>query len=185
MKNYTPSEIIRGCKKEDPHFQKALVQQYSGLLMGIGKRYTRDSEAAKDLLQDTLIKILKGIPKYKEQGNFEAWMKRILVNTALKQLDKGSFKNELYTIEDTPDKTIGPNVYANMAADELIQIINKLPENYKTIFNLHAVEGFSHKEISEMLNIKESTSRSQLTRARGILKKHLGRREKVNKYYKI
>lgn len=179
MKKYSQQEIIKGCRKQDPRFQKALVVQYSGLLLAVSRRYVRDTESAKDILQEALVKILKAIPNYKEQGNFEAWIKRIVINTALKFFDKGSFKNELYTIDDLPEKAIDPDVYADMAADELIVLINKLPEAYRTIFNLHAIEGFSHREISEMIGIEESTSRSQLTRARGMLKKYLYKHEKI------
>jgi len=106
-------------------------------------------------------------------------MKRILINTALKVFDKSSFKNELYTIEDLPHTPINPEVYSSLAAEELMEIINQLPEVYKTIFNLHAIEGYSHKEISELIGIKESTSRSQLTRARMMLKKYLSKNEKI------
>lgn len=179
MKKYSQQEIINGCRKQDPRFQKALVVQYSGLLLAVSHRYVRDTESAKDVLQEALVKILRAIPDYKEQGNFEAWIKRIVVNTALKFFDKSSFKNELYTIDDLPEKSVNPDVYSNMAAEELILLINKLPEAYRTIFNLHAIEGFSHREISKMVGIEESTSRSQLTRARGMLKKYLSKHEKI------
>lgn len=179
MKNYSIQEIIKGCKKQDPRFQKALVVQYSGLLMAVSRRYAKDTESAKDVLQEALIKIIKALPAYQEQGNFEAWIKRIVINTALRFFDKGSFRNELYMIEDVPEKSIAPDVYSNLAADELILVINELPATYRTIFNLHAIEGFSHREISEMIGIEESTSRSQLTRARSMLRKRLSKHEKI------
>lgn len=147
--------------------------------MAVSRRYTRDHDSAKDILQEALIKIIKAIPNYKEQGSFEAWIKRVVINTALKFFDKGSFKNELYTIDDQPEKSVNPDVYANMAAEELIAVINQLPETYRTIFNLHAIEGYSHREISKVMGIEESTSRSQLTRARAMLKKKLTKHEKI------
>lgn len=179
MKKYSQQEIIQGCRKQDPRLQKALVVQYSGRLMAISRRYARDTESAKDILQEALIKIIKAIPNYQEQGSFEAWLKRIVINTALKFFDKSSFKNELYTIDNLPEKSIHPNVYSNMAAEELVRVIDRLPTTYRTIFNLHAIEGFSHREISDMIGIEESTSRSQLTRARGMLKKYLSKNEKI------
>jgi len=179
LKTYTPQEIIRGCKKQDPRFQKALVVQYSGLLMAVSRRYTKNQASSKDVLQEALIQILKSITNYKEQGTFEAWMKRIVINTSIKYFSKKSFKNELYTIEDQSEKSVEPNAYSNMAAAELMEVINKLPDSYRTIFNLYAIEGFSHKEISEMLDITESTSRSQLTRARASLKKILIKEDKI------
>ena len=179
MKKYTSQEIIRGCKKQEPRFQKALVVQYSGLLMAVSRRYTKDQSSSKDILQEALIQIIKSITNYKEQGTFEAWMKRIVINTAIKYFSKNSFKNELYTIEDQVENSVEPGAYSNMAAAELMEIINQLPDSYRTIFNLHAIEGYSHKEIGEMLNITESTSRSQLTRARASLKKILITKEKI------
>ena len=147
--------------------------------MAVSIRYSRDAESAKDILQESFIKILRALPNYEEQGNFEAWMKRIVINTALKFFNKSSFKNELYTIDDTPEQPVKPEVYSNMAVEELMEVINQLPEAYRTIFNLHAIEGFSHREIGEMLGIEESTSRSQLTRARGMLRKFLSKHEKI------
>ncbi len=179
LKKYTPQEIIRGCKKQDPRFQKALVVQYSGLLMAVSRRYTKDQSSSKDILQEALIQILNSISNYKEQGSFEGWMKRIVINIAIKYFRRKSFKNELYTIEDQPDNKVEPTAYANMAAAELMEGINKLPDSYRTIFNLYAIEGFSHKEIGEMLDITESTSRSQLTRARASLKKILIKEGKI------
>jgi len=179
LKNFTQQEIIRGCKKQDPRCQKALVVRYSGLLMAVSRRYTRDQYSAKDILQESLIQILKSIPNYKEQGTFEAWMKRITINTAIKFFDKSSFKNELYTIDNQPTSSIPSEAYSNLAAEELWSLIGQLPENFRTVFNLHAIEGYSHKEISEMLEIKESTSRSHLTRARSLLRKILTKSDKI------
>jgi len=179
LTNYTQQEIIRGCKIKDPRFQKALVIRYAGLLMGVSQRYTRDKAFAKDVLQEAYIQILKSITDYQEQGQFEAWMKRIVINMALKYFDKSSFKNELYTIDNVPERGITPDAYSNLASDELLVIINRIPKNYRTIFNLHAIEGYSHKEISELLGIKESTSRSQLTRARTMLRKLFAKNENI------
>jgi len=153
--------------------------KYSEHLMAVSIRYTRDPAMAKDILQDSLVKILKSVSTYKEQGHFEAWMKRIVINTALKYMDKSSFKKELYTIDNVPESAYDPEVYSHLAANELLDIINSIPKTYATVFNLHAMEGYSHREISEMLGIEESTSRSQLTRARAMLKKILLKNDKI------
>jgi RNA polymerase sigma-70 factor (ECF subfamily) len=179
LKKYSEQQIIAGCRQQKPLFQRALVVQYSGILMGTSLRYARDESAAKDILQDALIKILRAIPKYQDQGKLSAWMKRIVINTALNQMDKGSFRNELYTIDSLPDQVISPQVYNQMAAAELMEVIKTLPESYRTIFNLHAIEGYSHREISQMLHIEESTSRSKLTRARTMLRKLLINHESI------
>lgn len=179
MKKYSPQEIIRGCKKQDPLFQKALVVQYSGLLMVVSRRYSKNPSSSKDILQEALIHILTSITSYKEKGSFEGWMKRIVINIALKYFRNKSYKNELYTIEDHPENSVEPSAYSSMAAAELMEIINRLPDSYRTIFNLYAIEGFSHKEIGEMLNITDSASRSQLARARASLKKILIKEGKI------
>ena len=147
--------------------------------MAVSRRYTKDQSSSKDILQEGLIHILNSISNYKEQGNFEAWMKRIIINIAVKYFRNKSFKNELYTIEDQPEKMVEPSAYASMAAAELMEVIDQLPDSYRTIFNLYAIEGFSHKEIAQLLEITESTSRSQLTRARASLKKILLKEGKI------
>lgn len=179
MDKFTQQEIIQGCQKQNPRFQKALVVQYSGILMSVSRRYTRDDALAKDVLQEALIKILKSIPNYKDQGNFEAWLKRIVINCAITFINKSSFKNELYNIAELPEKSTAPEIYSSLASDELLYLIAQLPTTYSTVFNLFAVEGYSHKEISQMLEIEESTSRSQLTRARGMLRKLLLKSQKT------
>jgi RNA polymerase sigma factor (sigma-70 family) len=173
LKNYTQQEIIAGCIKQDPRFQRALVEQYSDVLMGVSQRYTKDYASAKDILQEGLVKILNSFPSYEEQGFFMAWMKRIVIRTALNYFDKGCFKNELYTIDNQPEKSVDPSVYSHLATDELLQLINTLPEAYGTVFNLRVIEGYSHREIADLLGIEESTSRSKLARGREMLRKLL------------
>jgi RNA polymerase sigma factor (sigma-70 family) len=180
LQTYSNEQIIKGCLAKDPVFQKALVVQFSPHLMAVSLRYTRDSAMAKDILQDSLVKIIKHIDSYSEEGLFEGWMKRIVINTALKYMDKSSFKKELYTIDNLPDTASDPSVFAHLAANDLLTIINQIPKTYATVFNLHAIEGYSHREISELLGIEESTSRSQLTRARVMLKKILLKNDKIS-----
>lgn len=177
MKRYAEKEIIAGCKKQDPRFQRALVEQYSDQLMGVSQRYTKDYASAKDILQEGLVKILNSFSTYEEQGFFLAWMKRIVVRTALNYFDKGCFKNELYTIDNQPEKSVDPTVYSHLATGELLKIIDTLPESYGTVFNLRIIEGYSHKEIGELLDIPESTSRSKLARGREMLRKLLSNSE--------
>jgi RNA polymerase sigma-70 factor (ECF subfamily) len=179
LKKSREQNIIDGCKKGKPEFQKELVLRYSGLLLTICRRYSQDTDSAKDVLQEALIKILKSIPNYQERGSFEAWMKRITINTALKYFDKSSFKNEVYVLEDLNDENVVPDIYSKLGAEELMALIDNLPNGFREVFNLFAIEGFSHKEIGTMLGITESTSRSQLTRARSLLKKQLSIREKI------
>ncbi len=181
MSQKTEHEIIRGCRKKDPILQKALVVQYSRMLMGVSCRYMKDKESAKDVVQEGLIRILNALPTYQQKGSFEAWMKKIIVNTALSYFDKSCFqKEQSHALESLPQQSVTPEVYEHLAVEELMKIINQLPESFRLIFNLHAIEGFSHKEIAASLCIKESSSRSRLTRARIMLVKLLNRRDHIS-----
>ena len=154
--------------------------RYSGILMTVCRRYTRDLGLAKDVLQEGLIKILRAIPKYQSTGSFEGWMKKIVINTALQKKEKKSYHSELNGFEKMPEREIAPEIYSQLNAEELIQVIDRLPDGFREVFNLYAIEGFSHGEIAELLNISESTSRSQLSRARKILQKQLTQQEKIS-----
>jgi len=176
----TEHKIIAGCQAQDPLFQKELVLRYSGLLMTVARRYCADNSLAKDVLQESLVKILRAIPNYKSTGSFEAWMKKIVVNSALQNRSTKRFKFELNGYEHLPEQEIAPNIYGQLNAEELLSLINDLPDGFREIFNLYAIEGYSHLEISELLNIKESTSRSQLSRARKLLQYKLSTQEKIS-----
>jgi len=162
-------KIIDGCQKGDRIFQRKLYEQFSGLLMTICLRYARNE--AKDLLQMSFVKIFKNINKYKGNGSFEGWVKRITVNTAISHYHK---KNVLKHSDDITDfnnelqgDIVGP--LSKMNTDELMTIINSLPDKYRITFNLYAIEGYKHNEIAEMLDISEGTSKSQLSRARKMI----------------
>ena len=169
----TDNSIIAGCQAQDPRFQKALVLRYSPILMTVARRYMSDGSAAKDVVQESFIKIIKAIPKYQSTGSFEAWMKKIVINTALQQKSLHRFKFELNGLEALPESVLPPQVYNDLAAEELIKIISSLPDGFREIFNLYAIEGYSHAEIGTLLKISESTSRSQLSRARKLLQQKL------------
>ena len=174
LEKLTQQNIIEGCKKQSALYQRALVMQYSEMLMTVSKRYAPDIALAKDVLQEAFIKILNAIPNYKEEGKFEAWMKKIVINTALKYFDKSCFKYENTSIGDIQESAhIPPEAYTHLGTEELIKVIDSLPDGYREVFNLFAIEGYSHREIGELLGIAESSSRSQLTRARTLLKNML------------
>lgn len=176
----TEQEIILGCQRGEARYQKKLVTQYSPMLMTVCRRYSRDNEFAKDVLQESMIKIFRNITKYKPTGSFQAWMRRICINTALQSFDKCCFKREISGLDELiAQPSEMPDVYSYLGAEELMAIIDQLPEGFNKVFNLSVIEGFSHKEISELLGIKESTSRSQLTRARNYLKNMLVKRDRI------
>ena len=171
MTSLTERDIIKGCQRGIPEYQKALVMRYSPMLLTVGRRYSRDYDSAKDILQESFIKIFRALPNYRETGSFQAWMRRIVINTALQLIDKSSYKNELPGLEMVDDPLLEPDAYSHLGAEELMKLIDGLPDGFREVFNLFVIDGFNHKEIAEQLEISESTSRSRLTRARKLLRK--------------
>lgn len=159
-------KLIQDCIKEKNSAQKYLYDYYSPKMYYVCLRYARHSSEAQDMLQDGFIKIFDNISSFKSNGSFEGWIRRIVVNTALNYCRKSSFKQEQLGIEDYQDKVVNSKAISNMGEKELLEIIQQLPDGYRMVFNLSVIEGYCHKEIAEMLNITESTSRSQLAKSR-------------------
>jgi RNA polymerase sigma factor (sigma-70 family) len=164
-------EIIARCKKMEKHAQKTLYELYAPVLMGIAIRYGKNRQDAEDILQDAFSKILLNIDKYSETGSFEGWMKRILVNTAISYYRKNSkhmFHSDFSDIaEIKPDNTtVGDSEFTR---EELLSAINSLPDGFRIVFNMRVIEGYKHREISEILGIETGTSKSQFFRARTLL----------------
>jgi RNA polymerase sigma factor (sigma-70 family) len=124
---------------------------------------------AEDVLQDAFIKIFRNLEKFEGKGSFEGWMRRIVVNTALKNYNKSSFKKERIGLEDYQEASMDPDVISSLYKEELLKVIEELPNGYRVVFNLYVIEGFSHREIAQELKIQESTYRSQLVKARKML----------------
>jgi RNA polymerase sigma-70 factor (ECF subfamily) len=144
---------------------------YANKMWGVCLRYCSDYDEAKDVLQEGFIKVFEKINQFESRGSFEGWIRKIMVNTALAQYRRKRYLNidSIYT-GDKDDSSF-EHIECNISASELIEIVKELPPQYKLVFNLYAIEGYSHKEIAEMLNISEGTSKSDLSRAREILKK--------------
>ncbi len=168
-------ELIDGCLHKDKAYELALYQKYASKMMTVCRLYARHKEEAEDLLQDAFIKVFVNLPKFEQNGSLEGWVRRIVINTALKHVKKSSFKNEDIGIAVYHDPGVSETIISKISADELINIIGKLPTGYKLVFNLYAIEGYSHKEIGELLEIKESTSRSQLAKARKMLQSQINK----------
>ncbi|MDR2969758.1 MAG: sigma-70 family RNA polymerase sigma factor [Tannerellaceae bacterium] len=167
-------QLIEACIRGNRKAQKELYETYSRKMMGVCLRYAGDRETARDLLQDGFVKVFVGLDSYAEAGSFEGWMRKVFVNTALEYLRKSDVLRDAMDLDDTAEPVRYDNsVISQMSAVELTQIINALPAGFRTVFNLFAVEGYSHKEIGEMLHITESTSRSQYTRARQMLQRRI------------
>lgn len=175
----TERDIIQGCQQGVPVYQRALVDRYAPVLFTVAKRYARDEAMAQDILQEALIKIFRALPDYEATGSFEGWMRRILVNTALHAMGKNWMRHENGDLSHTGEPAAFPEIYAQLGAEELLRLIAQLPEGFRQIFNLHVIEQYPHTEIARMLGISESTSRSQLVRARRLLQSMIVKREQV------
>ncbi|MDX1478375.1 MAG: sigma-70 family RNA polymerase sigma factor [Saprospiraceae bacterium] len=175
----TEQELIRGCKRQDPLAQRALYDQYSSLLFGIVRRYVRHQEDAEDVFVEGMFKILTRIASFREEGSFEGWMKRIMVNEALMFLRK---KNNLRLVADVSELQIGDetSIEHQIHADEILALVDQLPTGYRTVFNMYVVEGYKHREIAEALDISINTSKSQLILA----KKRMRELLKKNRFHK-
>ena len=164
----TLQELIEKCKQQDAKAQETLYKKYSGVLFGICLKYSPNRAEAEDNLQDAFITIFGRIEQFQGKGSFEGWIKRITVNTALQKYRKKKvfdISNE-QQIEDPEVEETG-NV---VPLDFLLKIIQELPDRYRLVFNLYVLDGYSHKEIANMLGISDGTSKSNLARARMILK---------------
>lgn len=173
-------ELVQRCVRKEAQAQEYLFKTFSSRMLGICTRYSDSIEEAEDIMQEGFIKIFHKLDTFKHNGSLEGWMKRIMINTALDLFRKN--KNFKYTIDiETIEYTAETNqhVLESMGAKDLLKIIKAMPKGFRTIFNLYAIEGYAHKEIANMLEITESTSKSQYSRARAYLQKIL-LTEKIN-----
>ena len=147
--------------------------------MTVCLRYARHRAEAEDLLQDGFIKVFDNMRQFEGKGSFEGWIRRIMVNTALKSISKLAFQRENIGTEGMIESSVNPSVLSQLTEQELLGLIEKLPNGYRTVFNLFVLEDMSHREISEALGIEESTSRSQLVKARNMLQGMVLKSERV------
>jgi len=156
-----------------------LFKMYAGRLMTICRRYAGDRHEAEDMLQESFINIFKNIHQYKFLGSFEGWIRRITVNASIQVLQKRKIRfteiNNVPFEPESPDNSM----LSGMDAEDLLKLISLLPDGYRTVFNLYVLEGYAHEEIARMMKIETATSRSQLSKARAML------REKINSLQKI
>ncbi len=171
--------IIQGCIKNDPQAQSQLYEMYSPILYALCLRYLKRVDSAEDVLIESFYKILTRIHTYQNHGSFEGWMKRITINEALMELRKNHALKLFVELDPGIEKSNTDNILSQLQFDELIHLIEALPDGYRTIFNLYVIEGFKHREIAEMLNISIHTSKSQLILAKRRLREAI--EKKINK----
>lgn len=181
-KQYREEDLINDCLKGKAKAQDALYKTYSGKMLAVCMRYLSDRTEAEDAMINTMVKVLTRIGEFKGEGSFEGWIRRIAVNeslTIIRKRKKVFFEDCDSAIKLATDQTTD----ADLHAEELMEMVQLLPPGYRTVFNLYAIEGYSHKEIADILQITESTSKSQLNRARNMLKQMISDREAVVKKY--
>ena len=171
------AELIKGCIKRERAAQKRLYETFSSKMYALCCRYVKNSMEAEDVLVTAFTKILDRIDQYKGEGSFEGWIRRVVVNEALTYLRRNRsmyIETELEAADRDPDYQ---HISDHLEAEDLMNMIQELPSGYRIVFNLYAIDGYSHKEIAEQLNISENTSKSQLSRARVFLQKLLAERD--------
>ncbi len=165
--------LIEGCRQNKAKAQKALFDKYSGKMLGVVLRYIKDKDESEEVMIASFMKVFDKIDQFKSEGSFEGWIRRIMVNESLMYLRKN--KNMYLEVDlETADRD--PNfgqLSDHLEAEDLLRMVQGLPVGYRTVFNMYAIEGFSHAEIAEQLGINVNTSKSQLSRARGLLQKQL------------
>lgn len=163
-------KLIKDCLKGKLKAQRELYELYAKSMLGICYRYTRSIRDAEDVLQEGFVKVFHNLDQFKNEGELGAWIRRIMVNTALNFLKRNKkYQQEMYFTQEYLHPVVDEDPAMRLSAKEIADLIRQLPQGYQVIFNLHAVEGYSHVEIGELLGISDGTSRSQYSRARNLL----------------
>ena len=166
-------ELINGCRRGDHHAQQRLFDLYSSRMYGICFRYIKDTMQAEDVLVTAFTKVFERISQFKGEGSFEGWIRRITINEALTSLRKSRMMMVETGLERADREPDYDCLSDHLEAEDLLKMIERLPPGYRIVFNLYAIDGYSHKEIAGQLGISENTSKSQLSRARSYLQKLL------------
>jgi RNA polymerase sigma factor (sigma-70 family) len=178
---YTIDQLITRCKAGERQAQALLYKQFAAKMLGVCMRYATDKMEAEDMLQNGFVKLFNKLNDYRGEGSFEGWVRRIMVHSAIEYYRKHHKMFQMVDVADMDEPSVNPAVIANMGAKDLLALIQQLSPGYKMVFSLYAIEGYSHKEIGEMMGITEGASKSQLSRARTILKDMILKME--NKQY--
>jgi RNA polymerase sigma-70 factor (ECF subfamily) len=171
-------ELIIGCLRNDVVAQEQLYKRFAPVMYGICLRYVRNRAEADDIMQEAFIKVFENLGNFRDDGSFEGWIKRIIVNTALNHY-KSSLKFDYKDERFMPDESVENEAVGKISTRELMAVINNLQDSYRLVFNLSVIEGFDHAEIAQLLGMSEASSRITLLRARNIIK------EKMKTHYNI
>jgi len=180
LTQYSINELLEGCKAGNRKMQEALYRQTAPKMLVVCMRYAKDKMEAEDVLQMGYIKIFQKINEYRGDGAFEGWIRKVMVNTAIESYRKNLRTMNVVPIEDAYDQPSTGFDFSRLGMQDLLKVIQKLADGYRVVFNMYIIEGYSHKEIAETLGISEGASKSQLSRARAILKEEIIKMEGIN-----
>jgi len=169
--------LIKGCKKGRPKSQKALYQRFASAMYGICLQYASSEEDAQDIMQEGFIKVFAKLDQVKNPAAFPGWIRRLMINTALEKYRSQVILQRVDDVRGEIHEETDDGIFSKLTSEELMILIQTLSPKYRMVFNLYAIEGYSHQEISEELGISVGTSKSNLSRARGILQ------ERIKKIY--
>ncbi len=167
--NISDSDLIQGCIGGDRRMQEELYNRFSPRMYAVCLRYAGNSEEAQDILQEGFIKIFKKLDSFRGEGSFEGWVRRVFVNTAIEHFRRKKYLTPVTEKEENTIEGKYTSALDDLAAKDIMALVQELSPGYRTVFNMYVVEGYSHKEIGEILGISEGTSKSQLSRAKVIL----------------
>ena len=177
----TEQSLIKACTQNNAAAQRELYNRFSGMLFGICYRYAYNREDAEDMLQEGFIKIFSRITSFENKGNFEGWMKRVIVHTCINYLKKNQKFTDHISLENAQNlETKEEGIASKLLGKQVIECLRLMPIGYRTVINMYAIEGFSHKEIGDILEIEESTSRSQFIRGKNVLESILIKKKIIN-----
>lgn len=170
-REYSDAELIQGCSEKKSIFQERLYRRYFSFAMSIGIRYTNDETEAMEIVNDSFMKVLSNLDEFSVVKPFKPWYARIVVNTAIDFCRKNMKHKDTLSTDDYPIlEGCEPEIESELTISEIILLLNQLPVNYKVVFNLYEIEGYTHEEIAEMTGVSISTSRSSLTRAKKMIR---------------
>ncbi len=169
--------LIKECKRGKPVSQEELYRRFAPAMYGLCLQYSNSEEDAQDILQEGFMKVFTKLDQVKNPAAFPGWIRRIMINTALEKYRSHVIMERVEEVRHEPANKLDERVFSDLTCDELVSLIRDLTPKYRMVFNLYAIEGYSHREISQALGISEGTSKSNLSRARGILQ------EKIRKNY--
>lgn len=174
-------ELIEGCLNGGRRYQRKLYERYYGAMLAVCMRYTSDREEARDVLHEGFLKVFNNLEKYSRGTNLGAWIRRIMVNTAIDHYRKMAKRPSLVEINQAVHEADLHDVVSDLSAQEILAMVQKLSPAYRMVFNLYVVEGYSHKEVAKALNISEGTSKSNLAKARVKLQQMVHRSRMVRR----